>query len=93
MCDSEQYCIGEIEEKLHYEKWYCGHYHTAKKIDKVEFMFDNFDEFLVNDSDYWENYNWCYECRENGDDFQLDENGKLVSRCPACSLKPHGDDK
>ena len=61
--------LGEIEEKLHYEKWYCGHYHTAKKIDKVEFMFDNFDEFLVNDSDYWENYNWCYECRENGDDF------------------------
>ena len=85
--------LGKIEEKLHYEKWYCGHYHTAKKIDKVEFMFDNFDEFLVNDSDYWENYNWCYECRENGDDCQLDENGKLVSRCPACSLKPHGDDK
>lgn len=44
--------LGEIEEKLHYEKWYCGHYHTAKKIDKVEFMFDNFDEFLVNGSDY-----------------------------------------
>ena len=42
---STQRWLGEIEEKLDYEKWYCGHYHTVKKIDKMEFMFDNFDEF------------------------------------------------
>lgn len=22
-----------IEDKLDYEKWYCGHYHTEKRID------------------------------------------------------------
>lgn len=32
-----------IEDKLDYRKWYCGHYHTEKKIDRVEIMFENFD--------------------------------------------------
>lgn len=34
-----------IEEELSYKKWYAGHYHTEKKIDKLEIMFENFDEF------------------------------------------------
>ena len=34
--------LGEIEEKLTYKKWYCGHYHTEKKIDRMEFMFKNY---------------------------------------------------
>ena len=34
-----------IEDRLEYKKWYCGHYHTEKKIDKLEIMFENFDEF------------------------------------------------
>lgn len=42
---STEQWLDTIEERLDYEKWYCGHYHTVKKIDKVEFMFDNFDEF------------------------------------------------
>lgn len=32
-----------IENRLEYQKWYCGHYHTVKKVDKVEIMFENFD--------------------------------------------------
>lgn len=32
-----------IEDKLDYEKWYCGHYHTEKKIDKMRFMFNDID--------------------------------------------------
>lgn len=32
-----------IEERLDYGKWYCGHYHTEKKIDRGEIMFENFD--------------------------------------------------
>lgn len=36
-----------IEERLEYKKWYCGHYHTEKKIDKLEIMFENFDEFCA----------------------------------------------
>lgn len=35
--------LGEIESKLTYEKWYCGHYHIAKKIDKLQFMFEDYD--------------------------------------------------
>ncbi len=34
-----------IEDKLEYGKWYCGHYHTEKKIDKLEIMFENFGVF------------------------------------------------
>ena len=34
-----------FERKVCYEKWYCGHYHTMKKIDKIEIMFENYDSF------------------------------------------------
>lgn len=34
-----------IEGRLEYKKWYCGHYHTEKKIDKLEIMFESFGEF------------------------------------------------
>lgn len=37
--------LDAIEDKLDYEKWYCGHYHTEKKLDKLEVMFENFDMF------------------------------------------------
>lgn len=34
-----------IEDRLDYGKWYCGHYHTEKKVDRVEIMFENFSVF------------------------------------------------
>jgi len=34
--------LGRIEERLQYRKWYAGHYHVAKKIDKLEIIFENF---------------------------------------------------
>lgn len=37
-----------IEDRLEYEKWYCGHYHTEKKVDRMEIMFENFDVFCGN---------------------------------------------
>lgn len=37
--------LGRIEERLDYKKWYCGHYHTAKKVDRLEIMFENVDVF------------------------------------------------
>lgn len=37
--------LDTIEDRLSYEKWYCGHYHTQKRIDRVEIMFENFYEF------------------------------------------------
>ena len=33
--------LGEIESKLQYDEWYCGHYHISKVIDRIIFMFDD----------------------------------------------------
>ena len=44
---STELWLGEIEERLTYKKWYCGHYHTRKCIDKLQFMFEDFDEISV----------------------------------------------
>ena len=34
--------LGSIEERLDYQKWYCGHYHTEKKIDRLQIMFNDY---------------------------------------------------
>lgn len=39
---STEFWLDGIENGLTYKKWYVGHYHTEKKIDKLEFMFNNF---------------------------------------------------
>ena len=39
---STEQWLGEIEDRLHYERWYCGHYHTEKKIDKLRLMFNDY---------------------------------------------------
>lgn len=33
-----------IEDKLKYHKWYCGHYHCNRIVDKIEMMFDTIKE-------------------------------------------------
>lgn len=38
--------LDKIEENLEYKKWYCGHYHGEKKIDKLEFLFESIIEFM-----------------------------------------------
>lgn len=43
--NSTEYFLDEIEQTTDYKKWYCGHYHTNKKIDKMIFMFDEIEEF------------------------------------------------
>ena len=37
--DSTERWLGEIESKLNYDLWLCGHYHTDKSIDKMRFMY------------------------------------------------------
>jgi 3-oxoacid CoA-transferase subunit A len=34
-----------IENKLTYEKWYCGHYHTSEVVGRMWFMSKDFREF------------------------------------------------
>ena len=42
--DSTEQWLDTIEEKLTYSRWYCGHYHTDKSIDKMRFLFEDFLE-------------------------------------------------
>ena len=31
-----------VEEKIKYEKWFCGHWHTDKSVDKIQFLYNLF---------------------------------------------------
>jgi len=39
---TEQWLDG-IEHRLDYGKWYAGHYHTVKHIDRIQLMFEDYD--------------------------------------------------
>jgi 3-oxoacid CoA-transferase subunit A len=40
---STEIWLDTIEQQLTYKRWYCGHYHTAKRIDRLQFMFQDID--------------------------------------------------
>jgi 3-oxoacid CoA-transferase subunit A len=44
---STEQWLGSIEQRLKYDKWYCGHYHVSKAIDKMVFMFKDFRAFSL----------------------------------------------
>ena len=37
--------LDKIEQRLTYKRWYCGHYHTEKTIDRMTFMFESIRAF------------------------------------------------
>ena len=39
--------LGKLESKTDYKRWYCGHYHTVKKIDKIQFKFEDIDMLTI----------------------------------------------
>lgn len=39
--------LDEIEDQLMYKKWYCGHFHTEKIVDNLQFMFESIEELKV----------------------------------------------
>lgn len=43
--NSTELWLDILEDKLDYKKWYCGHYHTNKSIDKVRFLFEEIENF------------------------------------------------
>lgn len=45
--NTTEYFLDEIENSTNYNRWYCGHYHTDKQIDKMVFMFHDIREFKV----------------------------------------------
>ena len=34
--------LGQIESRLRYQRWYCGHYHVTKQIDDLRFLFEDY---------------------------------------------------
>lgn len=35
--------LGKIEKRIDYKAWYCGHWHTDKKIEKMHFLYETFE--------------------------------------------------
>ena len=38
---SMEHFLDKVEDSIKYDKWYCGHCHTEKIVDKIEFMFES----------------------------------------------------
>lgn len=34
--------LDTIEDRLAYDHWFCGHFHTCKKVDKIQLMFEDY---------------------------------------------------
>ncbi len=76
--------LDRVESSITYDKWYCGHYHIEKKIDKIEFMFGRIKIF--NKDEYVPKYN------KNGyeivrDAYSQNEVMKDELKCPKCKSK------
>lgn len=35
--------LDRIEDTVNYKAWYCGHWHTDKRIDKMHFLYKTFE--------------------------------------------------
>lgn len=35
--------LDTIENRLAYDRWFCGHFHTCKKVDKIQLMFEDYE--------------------------------------------------
>lgn len=40
---STEIWLDSVEERVNYKAWFCGHWHTDKRIDKMHFLFDGFE--------------------------------------------------
>lgn len=81
---SMEHFLDKIEENINYDKWYCGHYHTEKQVDKLEFMFGRIKIF--NKDEYVPKYD------RNGyeivrDAYSQNEVIKEEVKCPKCNSK------
>ena len=80
---STEYFLDKIEDSIDYDKWYCGHYHIEKIVDKLEFMFGRIKVF--NKDEYFPKYNSDgYEivrdyCNQN----DINKNNQVC--CPKCN--------
>lgn len=42
---STEQWLDVVEESNEYEKWYCGHWHIERNVDKIRFMYDDVELF------------------------------------------------
>ena len=77
--------LDKIEESIDYDKWYCGHYHTEKKIDKLEFMFGRIKLFLKDEFVPKFNRNGYEIIRDSCSQETVHKNNNVC--CPKCKGK------
>ena len=41
--DSTERWLDKIEDRIDYKAWYCGHWHTDKRIDRMHFLYHTFE--------------------------------------------------
>ena len=41
--NSTEIWLDQIEEAINYKAWYCGHWHTDKRIDRIHFLYRTFE--------------------------------------------------
>ena len=42
--NSTEQWLDTIEDQLEYEAWYCGHWHINKRIDRMHFLMESYEE-------------------------------------------------
>ena len=42
---STEIWLGRLEDKLDYKRWYCGHFHINKNVDRLILLFEDIREF------------------------------------------------
>lgn len=45
---STEIWLGELEKKIDYKVWFCGHYHIDKCIDKIQMMYHDIQPLQIN---------------------------------------------
>ena len=76
--------LDKVEESINYDKCYCGHYHTEKQIDKLEFMFGRIKVFSKDE--FYPKYDRNgYEIMR--DYYSQDEVMVIDVFCPKCNSK------
>ena len=82
---SMEYFLDKVEENITYNKWYCGHYHTEKKLDKLEFMFGRIKIFREDEFAPKYNQNGYEIIRDFCSQNDIYKNNEIV--CPKCNSK------
>lgn len=77
--DSTERWLDSIGDSLTYKRWYCGHWHINKRIDKMHFLFHDFEVAEICDADI------CPECGGNLR-VMVAQGNEIIATCSKCGL-------